>query len=290
MRNLPPGLQAHLDSGATTLCWCWLLRTPAGTLGFTDHDADVVFDGVTYEAGTGFTGTEMEASAGFGVDNLDVAGALRSDRLSAETLHAGGYDHAEAEIWIVNWQDASQRLLLRKGHLGDVSHGDLGFTAELRGLAHLLDQPQGRVFGHGCDARLGDARCGAALAPAAGTVLAGGDARRFEASGLAGFAAGWFERGELAFVTGANAGRSMETKSHVKSGSTATLELWQAMPGAVAAGDQFTVTPGCDKQFATCKSKFSNAANFRGFPHMPGNDFVGSYPNRGDRNNGAALS
>jgi hypothetical protein len=40
------------------------------------------------------------------------------------------------------------------------------------------------------------------------------------------------------------------------------------------AGDAFTVTAGCDKHFATCQAKFANAVNFRGFPHMPGNDFV----------------
>lgn len=30
----------------------------------------------------------------------------------------------------------------------------------------------------------------------------------------------------------------------------------------------------CDKQFATCRDTFSNAENFRGFPHMPGPDAV----------------
>ena len=26
--------------------------------------------------------------------------------------------------------------------------------------------------------------------------------------------------------------------------------------------------------FATCRAKFANAVNFRGFPHMPGNDYI----------------
>ena len=30
----------------------------------------------------------------------------------------------------------------------------------------------------------------------------------------------------------------------------------------------------CDKRFATCRDTYSNAENFRGFPHMPGADFV----------------
>jgi uncharacterized phage protein (TIGR02218 family) len=34
---------------------------------------------------------------------------------------------------------------------------------------------------------------------------------------------------------------------------------------------------GCDKQFATCRDRFGNAANFRGFPHIPGNDYVISH-------------
>ena len=41
-----------------------------------------------------------------------------------------------------------------------------------------------------------------------------------------------------------------------------------------ADGDGFTIRAGCDKRMETCGAKFANTANFRGFPHMPGNDFV----------------
>lgn len=30
----------------------------------------------------------------------------------------------------------------------------------------------------------------------------------------------------------------------------------------------------CDQRFETCRDTFFNTENFRGFPHMPGNDFV----------------
>jgi hypothetical protein len=46
---------------------------------------------------------------------------------------------------------------------------------------------------------------------------------------------------------------------------------------------------GCDRALATCRDRFDNVANFRGFPHIPGNDFVLRYPRRGDALNGAAL-
>ena len=56
MKTLPAALQSHLDTGATTLAWCWrVTRRDGVTLGFTDHDRDLTFDGATYEAATGFT-------------------------------------------------------------------------------------------------------------------------------------------------------------------------------------------------------------------------------------------
>ena len=46
MKTLPAALDAHLATGATTLCWCWRLTRRDGIrFGFTDHDRDVVFDG-----------------------------------------------------------------------------------------------------------------------------------------------------------------------------------------------------------------------------------------------------
>ena len=283
MKTLSPALQSHLASGATTLCWCWkLTRGDGPTLGFTDHDVPLSFDGATYEAVCGFTASEVQSLLNLAVDNLTVQGALSSASLDEDDLAAGLYDDAAIEIWRVNWADVSQRVLMRKGNLGQVTRGRTAFQAEMRGLAHILNQPVGRVYSYSCDADLGDARCTVALSdPAfagAGSVSAALDARRFTVSGLDAFADGWFANGKLAWTGGANAGRAMEVKRHGVSAGVVTLELWQAMSEAIAAGDGFALTAGCDKQFSTCKAKFANGANFRGFPYMPGNDLVTSYP------------
>jgi len=45
---------------------------------------------------------------------------------------------------------------------------------------------------------------------------------------------------------------------------------------------------GCDKRFATCRDRFSNTLNFRGFPTIPGDDFIGIYPAEGERNDGTS--
>jgi uncharacterized phage protein (TIGR02218 family) len=177
-------------------------------------------------------------------------------------------------------------VLIRKGSLGQVKRGKLSFEAEIRGLAQRLNQPMGRAFGYSCDADLGDTRCTVDLSDAAfhgsGAVTAASDARRFTASGLGAFASGWFSGGKLTWTSGANMGRAMEVKRHAVSALSVSVQLWQAMSETVIAGDGFTITAGCDKQFTTCKTKFANQVNFRGFPYMPGNDAVLSYPSRGD--------
>ena len=55
------------------------------------------------------------------------------------------------------------------------------------------------------------------------------------------------------------------------------------------AGEALVLTAGCDRRFATCVSRFVNAANFRGFPHIPGSDFVLRYPRPGDVRDGRKL-
>ncbi|MEM7425183.1 MAG: DUF2163 domain-containing protein [Pseudomonadota bacterium] len=293
MKILPPGLQEHLDSGVTTLCWCWKLTDNSGrVLGFTDHDRTLSFDGVEFEASSGFTGSEIESSAGLAVDNLDVEGALSSAALNEDDLAAGVFDNAGVEIFRVNWQSPDQRVLMRTGNIGEVSRSANGFSAEIRGLAHRLNQPAGRLFQHTCDADLGDDRCAVDLLNAAysstGAVSSVQDRRRFFVTGLESYADAWFRRGRLEWQTGLNQSLAMEIKSHRLTSQGTVIELWQPMPCEIGVGDMFSVTAGCDKQFATCREKFANQANFRGFPHMPGNDFAISYPARGDSANDGA--
>jgi len=295
LRVLPAGLQSHLDSGATTLCWCWrVTRNDGVAFGFTDHDRDLQFNSTSFEAASGFTGTEIAGAVGLNVDTLDVESAITSDRLSEDDLAAGLFDNALIEIFRVNWQDASQRVLMRTGNLGEVSRGQTHFKAEVRGLAHELQQPKGRIIQFACDADLGDQRCTMDLdLPAfkgAGAVSAVADERNFTVSGLASFDEDWFTRGLVTWTTGANAGRKAEAKLHSKRDGAVTLELWQAMSEEVGVGDAFTITAGCDKHFGTCIGKFDNAVNFRGFPHVPGVDFALAMPDRGGKNDGGSMN
>ena len=295
MRIIPEDLQQRLDSGVTTLCRCWrLMRRDGIVQGFTDHDEDVPLDDIVCRAGTGLTASEATQQLGLAVGGSEISGALSDASLSEDDLAAGRYDAASVEVWLVDWSAPHLRMLLARGVLGEIRRDGLAFTAELRGLSHRLAEESGRLFTATCAADLGDSRCGIDLdRPAflgSGMVAALVATSAFTASGLSGFADGWFTGGRLTFERGANAGLSVEVKTHRLDDGVATLTLWQTMPFPLAADDAFTVTAGCDKRFQTCVTRFSNAANFHGFPHIPGNDFVVRYPVQGEPgNDGGSL-
>jgi uncharacterized phage protein (TIGR02218 family) len=295
MKSLSPGLQAHLDDGTTTLAWCWRIERADGPVfGFTDHDRPLAFAGTDFEPESGFAASEIRAGSDLAVDAQDAEGALRSDRITETDILDGRWDNAAVEVWRVNWEAPGQRVLMRRGNLGQIRRGRVAFVAEVRSLAHYLNQTVGRTFQFHCDAELGDGRCGvdleASAFSAAGSVASiAGDRGFIAAAGLAAFASGWFDLGLIEWTSGANAGRRAEIDRHAKDGGTVRIDLFEAPVRPLSPGDDFTIRAGCDKRFATCKAKFANAINFRGFPAMPGDDVVVRYPNQGDANNGRPL-
>ncbi|MBP0575150.1 DUF2163 domain-containing protein, partial [Mycobacterium tuberculosis] len=85
-----------------------------------------------------------------------------------------------------------------------VTRRDGAFSAELRSLAALLDQPQGRLYQQRCDADLGDARCGVALAglTADGVLVSVARDRFLGVAGLTAVAPRRLAGGVLTMTTG----------------------------------------------------------------------------------------
>jgi len=294
MKLLDPALQAHLDAGTTTLAWCWrITRADGVSFGFTDHDRVLNFDGTEFEPESGFTASEVRAGSDLSVDAQDAEGVLSSERITETDILDGRWDNAAVELWRVNWADTAQRVLMRRGAIGQIRRGRLVFLAEMRSLAHVLGQTVGRTFQAGCDAALGDARCGIDLEDPAykgsGTVIDLLRDRAFTASGLGGFEAGLFAFGTIEWTSGANAGRTAEVLGHDVTDGVAILTLLEAPVRAIEEGDSFTIRAGCDKRMETCSAKFANTANFRGFPHIPGQDTILRYASRDGGHQGDVL-
>lgn len=292
--SFPGELEAHLKTGATTLCRAFAVTRPDGkVLGFTDHDRDLSFDGIVFTADTGLTAKAVQQATGLSVDNSEVFGALRSDGITEADILAGRYDGAEVRGWLVNWADVSVRTLQFRGTLGEAVRSGRAFTVEVRGLSEALNQPQGMIYHARCSAVLGDERCrfdltkpGYSDERAVETVE---DARIFRFAAFTGFSDRWFEKGRLRVLDGEAAGLIGIVKNdRLGEDGAREVELWHSLGAAPVAGDTVRIEAGCDKLADSCRLKFSNFKNFRGFPDIPGEDWLMSYPVRSSVNDGGS--
>lgn len=280
-----PELQAHLETGATTLCRAWAITRADGvTLGFTDHDRPLAFDGITFSASAGLSASQTVQGTGLAVDNAEAMGALSDASISAVDIEAGRYDGAELRAWLVNWAVSGQRVMQFRGRLGELRRAGGAFTAELRGLTEALNRPLGRIYQKPCTAVLGDRACGVDLETpgfATEVALVQADAARvLHVPPLPGFSPGWFNHGALTVLDGAASGVRAMIKRDRATGADGAREitLWAPLGAVPAPGDRVRLVAGCDKRFDTCRFKFGNAENYQGFPDIPGTDWLAAVP------------
>jgi len=288
------GLYAHLETGATTVCRAWeILRKDGLWFGFTDHDTDLTFGGQVYKANSGLTARALQQTTGLSVDNTEAVGALSDLAVTEDDILAGWFDGAGLTGWEVNWANPDARVLTFRGTIGEITRGAGAFQAELRGLTEGLNQPQGRAFQRSCPAILGDAKCGFNLSQPRFSVELAVDAvtknRVLGFVGLGAFEDRWFEKGRLIVQSGAAKGVIGIIKNDRIAGDRRVVELWQMMEPKLEVGDIVRMEAGCDKRAETCRLKFNNFLNFRGFPDILGEDWLTSYPVSSRPNAGGSL-
>ena len=258
----------------TTLAFIWRIDRRDGiTLGLTSHDRDLVIEGLTYRAAPGMIPSAIERQDGLDPDSIELSGALTSDAITQDDLAVGRWDGATLRVSAVNWEaPEDDPLFLVRGELGMVETGEGGFSAELRGPAALLEAPVVEETTPECRAALGDRRCGVDMAGRrrfARVVGVNGMTVTVDASA----AEGAYVAGMLRWLDGANSG----IESRVVASSGASLTLRESPYFAVLPGTRVELIEGCDRRFSTCVNRFTNAANFRGEPHLPGNDLLTRY-------------
>jgi uncharacterized phage protein (TIGR02218 family) len=270
MKKLSGKLQKHLSKEVITLATCWHLKLKDGkTMGFTAHDQDIKYNGLTYHANSGFTPSAVASHATVDVDNLDVEGILNSDYITESDIIAGKYDFAELEIFMLNYNNIQAgKLHLKRGWLGEVSFSRNYFVAEVRGLSQALTKNLGNLYSRYCRTSFGDHKCKVRLEQYTfqGKITKTIDNTSFEDTGLTN-PDNFFTHGLIRFLSGANKRLKMEVKSY----QINKIQLILPTPYPLSVGDIFDITAGCDKSFEACINKFNNALNFRGEPHIPGN-------------------
>ncbi|MEM9969560.1 MAG: DUF2163 domain-containing protein [Pseudomonadota bacterium] len=272
-------LADHLATCATTVCRCWAVERRDGVvLGFTDHDLPLNFDGIDFIASSGMTARAIEQTTGLAVDNTEAVGVLSDDAIREEDIRAGLFDGASVRIWLVNWANTTVRRLIFRGALGEMEREGAQFRVELRGLAEALNTPNGRVFkaahtesDYGVDP--GDT----SFYPEVDIVSISGGVE-FLLPELPGFDPAWFQRGTLRVLTGAATGAVGYIKRDRETTAGRLIETWEYLSASVAPNDRVRLEPAREQIAAAFKDRFNDWTDYRGFPDLPGEDWLMSYP------------
>lgn len=271
-----------------SVCICVRIKRRDGKiLRATNHDSDVVVTATgyagTYRAIAALETSAVQQRASLAVDSVDLTGVLALNTgISAADIANGVYDQCRITIFETDWANPATVSELGYGVAGQKTRSEEGrLTLEMRTIGQLLSQNVGDVYSTRCRATLGSGaeapilrRCG--LASLASftfdeTVTAVVTARSVFAVNALTQDAGYFSKGTVEFLDGANAGAVREIRLHDSGG---ILYLYDPVPFDIEIGDEVRVIAGCDKRFETCRDKFNNAANFRGEPYIPGPNYV----------------
>ena len=261
------------DGELTSMALCWRLERADGAgIALTSHDQRLARDGIVFEPAPGMMPASIRRGLGLEPDEGEVAGALSSEALDEQDLALGRWDGATLQLTAVDWADpVGAPIQLLGGEIGSVTIDGDGFTADLRGAAAKLEEPVCPATSAECRASFGDKRCRVDLAGriVRATVVAAVDGsltldQTFDSR---------FVFGRLRFMSGASCGLT----SAILAVSGATVQLRDLPRGAVEVGCRVELREGCDKTLATCVTRFDNAVNFRGEPHLPGNDLLTRY-------------
>lgn len=257
----------------TGLAFCWRLERRDGAgLALTSHDRPLTIGGVRYEPSPGMTPAAIRCELGMEPRSSEVAGALSSRAISETDIAAGRWDGAALKLFATEWETGVIAAMLVEGKLGQVASKDEAFEAEVLGVAARLERPVCPLTSPECRAELGDPKCRVDLT---------GRRLRAKVTDVAAHLVSVdqpiddrFRFGQVRFLAG---GANGERRT-ILSVAGQQLALRSAPAGTVLAGTPVELIEGCDKRLATCSDRFANAANFRGEPHLPGNDFLTRYP------------
>jgi uncharacterized phage protein (TIGR02218 family) len=267
-------MPSWITPALTTLAFCWRLARRDGImLGFTSHDRDLFIGGLLYRATPGMVPSAIERSVSLEPDSVDLSGVLTSDAITASDLIAGRWDGAALKLFAVDWTNPeAEALHLVRGTLGAVEIKGEAFSVELNGPTSILDAPVVEETSPECRADLGDKRCGVDMAGRSLMTALGG-ANDIVLSVATGLIPGDYAQGRLRWLDGANAGLD----GLILANDASSITLADPPPLPPSPGDRMEIRQGCDRRFTTCASRFANALNFRGEPHLPGNDLLTRY-------------
>lgn len=278
MKTISPGLKAAIEAG--NICTLYTIKTADGLKAYyyTDHDAPLTVAGDLFQPSPGVQRFSMKLDNTASVSNQNVAATVLD--LPEDELSSGIWDSASLEVAIASWQNpANGKVVVFKGSLGIIQWTDQAFIADIHNFVRDLAKNIGQVVMPTCRHVLYDLNntgpnrigsCGVnpsgfTSTSAVNAILTQGLKIRINSTGRP---TGWATTGFLTWTAGANAGTTIEVKTHTVDGTGESVEFLRPTFNPIAPGDTFNLLAGCDRTLATCRTKFNNVVNFGGFPHL----------------------
>jgi len=244
-------------------------------LRYTSADKAITYNGNTWGIGPIIRRSKTKLNVGIAVDSLDL-------RLSADALvlvnsvpmmqfmAQGGLDGARCKlerVFMADWNTApAGSIVLFPGRINDVIMTRYEAQITVQSDLELLDANVPRnLYQPSCMNTLYDAACGKNRAALTVTGTVSGTPTKTVMTTSRAEATSYFDLGVITFTSGQNNGQSRTVKSF----AGGVVTLINPLPFAPAAGDAFTMYPGCDKTMSTCNTKFANVIRFRGQPFIP---------------------
>lgn len=255
----------------------WTITVQSGTvLRWSDADVDIVtLDARTFTRGPVITRDRVRWIRGIEVDNLSFVMQSPTQLIDNQFLPVfatlGGFDYAQVMLEKVYLNDSNVvqgSLVWFIGAVTDVEPTDMGAAITVKSQTTQLSQQLPRsLYQAGCLNNLYDTNCGVnrAAVTTAGTVSGVASSTSMTSAAAGAQSTGYYDLGIMKFTSGANAGIARTVQAHVST----SLTFSRPFPFTVTVGDAFTITPGCNKSFSTCGTKYANTLRFRGHPFVP---------------------
>jgi len=261
--------------------------TPSVTLYFASGQSNITYSGNTYLCG-GQTGPYFDRKdnkakvvwkLGSGTDSLVVDVAPGSATvvnglnwyLAAKLGIFDGADFLLSRAFMTTYgvvQTGCAPIMFR-GRIAEIDFDRTIITLTVNDYRELFNQQLPRnLFQAGCMNTLGDASCTVNLASFSDTGTVSGVGNTYLQATMSD-PTGFFDHGKIVFTSGQLNGLTWGVSDYTM-GTPSLFHPIAPFPILPQIGDTFTAYAGCDRTTGSggC-TKFSNIANFRGFPYIP---------------------
>lgn len=275
MKTAGGALVTFLASATQIYCAdLWTITLKAGTvLRYTNAPEALVVSSNTFSPAV-IRRDRVRLKLGLEVDTLSMTWdydltAITSGLALGALINVGAFDGATVKLERLFMQTSGDVSLGAvhwfEGRVADAEAAGGEAVLKIKSDLEILDIKMPRnLFQAGCINTIYDTACGLNKATYTKTshVHAGSTASVINCP-LAD-ADDYFNLGGITFTSGANSGLTRLVKDYAVGVITCL-----AFPSIPAVDDTFSIWPGCDKTKTLCNSRYSNSANFRGFPYVP---------------------